>query len=85
MLHRLVKQRKEWRNKNADLKGNIRDHVSIVQLIVMVNLENINAHLIEQGMEPKQRLLDLNRIARNQLGSLLSSGTNVNMSLTPSP
>jgi hypothetical protein len=68
---------KEWRNENADLKGNIRDHASIVQLIVMVNLENINAHFIERGIEPRQRLLELNRIARNQLKSLLNSNTGV--------
>lgn len=44
----------------------------------MVNLENINAHLIEQGREQKQRLLELNRIARSQLESLLSSSTSLN-------
>ncbi|MDI6915759.1 MAG: KilA-N domain-containing protein [Desulfitobacteriaceae bacterium] len=52
------KSAKEWRDENPNLKGNIRDYASIEQLIVMVNLENINAHLIEQGMEQRKRLLD---------------------------
>jgi len=43
----------------------------------MVNLENINAHLIGQGMEPKQRLLELNKIARSQLQSFLSRSSGV--------
>lgn len=69
------KQAKEWRNENPDLKGNIRDYASIEQLIVMVNLENINAHLIEQGMEQRKRLLELNKIARSQLQVLLKNST----------
>ena len=67
------KTAKEWRNENPDLKGNIRDYASIEQLIVMVNLENMNANFIEQGIEQKQRLLELNKIARVQLKSLLDN------------
>ena len=66
---------KEWRDENPDLKGNIRDYASIEQLIVMVNLENINAHLIEQGMEQRKRLLELNKIARSQLQLLLKNSS----------
>ena len=67
------KTAKEWRNENLDLKGNIRDYASIEQLIVMVNLDNMNANFIEQGLEQKQRLLELNKIARVQLKSLLNN------------
>ncbi|MCB2288130.1 KilA-N domain-containing protein [Clostridium algidicarnis] len=64
---------KEWRNKNSNLKGNIRDYATIEQLIVMVNLENMNANFIEQGLDQKQRLVELNKIARGQLKSLLNN------------
>ncbi len=67
------KTAKEWREENPDAKGNIRDFASIEQLIVMVNLENINAHLISQGLEQKQRLIELNQMARRQLQSFLNN------------
>lgn len=67
------KTAKEWRNENPDLKGNIRDYATIEQLIVMVNLENMNANFIEKGLEQKQRLIELNKIARTQLKSLLNN------------
>ena len=67
------KTAKEWRNENSDLKGNIRDYATIEQLIVMVNLENMNANFIEQGLEQKQRLIELNKIARAQLKSLINN------------
>lgn len=69
------KTAKEWREEHPKVKGNIRDYASIEQLIVMVNLENMNAHLINQGVEPKQRLIELNKIARSQLQSLLHQGS----------
>lgn len=64
---------KEWRNENPDTKGNIRDYATIEQLIVLVNLENLNANFIEKGMEQRQRLMELNKIARTQLKSLLNN------------
>ncbi|MFT5875448.1 MAG: hypothetical protein ACI8WT_004441 [Clostridium sp.] len=67
------KTAKEWRNENPNLKGNIRDCATIEQLIVMVNLENMNANFIEQGLKQKQRLIELNNIARVQLKSLLKN------------
>ena len=69
------KTAKEWREENPGQKGNIRDFASIEQLIVLVNLENINAHLINQGLGQKQRLIELNKIARSQLQAFLSSET----------
>ncbi|CAB1253348.1 KilA-N domain protein [Clostridiaceae bacterium BL-3] len=67
------KTAKDWRNENPDLKGNIRDYATIEQLIVMVNLENMNANFIQQGLDQKQRLMELNKIARVQLKSLLNN------------
>ncbi len=62
---------KEWRDKNPDQEGNIRDYSTIEQLVVLSNLESLNAELIKQGMEPKQRLLKLNQIAIDQMKSIL--------------
>jgi len=44
------KTAKVWRDESTDLKGNIRDYATIKQLIVMVNLENMNANMIEKGV-----------------------------------
>ncbi len=66
---------KEWRDNNPDKTGNIRDYSTIEQLIVLVNLESLNAKLIEDGLSQEQRLIDLNKIARTQLKSLLQNET----------
>lgn len=65
---------KEWRDRNKDKKGNIRDFATIEQLIVLSNLESINAEFISKGMKPEDRLVELNRIARTQLTSFLNNG-----------
>ena len=67
------KTAREWRNENQDLKGNIRDYATIEQLIVLVNLENLNANFIKNKMEQRERLMELNKIARIQLESLLNN------------
>ncbi len=67
------KTAKEWRVENPDLKGNIRDYATIEQLIVMVNLENMNANFIQQGLAQHDRLVSLNKIARTQLKSFLDN------------
>lgn len=69
------KTAKEWREQNPELKGNMRDYATIEQLIVLVNLENMNAHLIEQSIDQKDRLVELNKIARSQLKSMISNKT----------
>ena len=50
---------KQWRDKNPDKKGNIRDYASINELICLSNMENINAVLIEDGLNQKERLIKL--------------------------
>lgn len=64
---------KEWRDKNSDKKGNIRDFATLEQLVVLSNLESINALLIGQGLTQKERLIQLNKVAITQMKSLLES------------
>jgi hypothetical protein len=61
---------KQWRDKNNDLKGNIRDYASINELICISNMENINAVLINDGIPQKERLIKLNGIAIQQMSIL---------------
>ena len=58
---------KQWRDKNPDKKGNIRDYAEVSQLICLSNLENLNAYLIERGVSQSERLLELNRAAIRQM------------------
>lgn len=64
---------KQWREQNPDKKGNIRDTASIEQLVVLSNMESINALLIEQGIAQSKRLQQLNRVAITQMKSLIDS------------
>ena len=65
---------KEWRDKNPELQGNIRDYASIEQLVVLSNLESINAMLVHQGLIQSERLMQLNSMAITQLKSLVAIG-----------
>ena len=62
---------KEWRENNTELEGNIRDYANVLYLIVLSNLEVLNANMIEEGISQKERLEKLNVIARKQLDLLL--------------
>lgn len=64
------KRAKEWREENPKLKGNIRDYASLNELLVLANMESYNAILIEKGMEQKERMIELRKLARTQLMSL---------------
>lgn len=64
---------KEWREANSDKKGNVRDHATLEQLVVLSNLESINALLIQQGLPQRERLVELNKVAITQMRSLLQS------------
>jgi len=61
---------KEWRDNNSDLEGNMRDYANILQLVILSNLENLNAEMVKQGIEQKERLQRLNEIAKNQYNIL---------------
>lgn len=64
------KTAKQWRDENKDLKGNMRDYASLNELLVLANMESYNAILIEKGLEQKERMIELRKLARNQLLSL---------------
>ncbi len=64
---------KEWKEKNPNLEGNMRDYANILQLVILVNLENLNAELISQGFSQRSRLEKLNEIAKKQLEILKDS------------
>lgn len=64
---------KQWKEANPDKKGNMRDYASIEQLVVLSNMESINALLIEQGLSQKERLIQLNKVAITQMQSLLKN------------
>ena len=67
---------KEWRDKNPNLSGNIRDYTDILHLVVLVNLENLNADMISEGIPQSKRLEKLNNTARKQL-ELLKNNNNI--------
>jgi hypothetical protein len=70
---------KQWRDDNSTPKGNIRDEATIEQLVVLSNLESINALLIQQGLEQSVRLKELNQIAISQMKSLVQKMNSINI------
>ena len=64
---------KEWRDNNPKQKGNIRDYATLEQLVVLSNMEGINALLIQQGLTQSERLIQLNKVAITQMKSLLET------------
>ena len=58
---------KDWRDENPGNKGNIRDEANVSQLVCLVNLENLNAHLIQQNIPQAERLVLLNQTAIHQM------------------
>jgi len=63
----------EWRGKNPEKDGNMRDHATLEQLVVLSNMESINALLIRQKLSQSERLLQLNNTAIIQMKSLLAA------------
>ena len=64
---------RQWREINLNLEGNIRDHAMIEQLVILSNLESVNAVFIRQGLSQSKRLEQLNTIAITQMKSLLGN------------
>lgn len=64
---------KQWRDTHPDDKGNIRDYATLEQLVVLSNMESINALLIEQGLSQGERLIQLNKVAITQMKSLVEN------------
>ena len=64
---------KEWKIANPTLKGNMRDQASIEQLIVLANLESLNAEYLELQLKRDDRLKRLNEVARKQMGIIIDT------------
>ena len=67
------KTAKEWKDENPNLDGNMRDYANILQLVILINLENLNAEMINQGIEQNKRLERLNEVAKKQYAILQDS------------
>ena len=67
------KTAREWKEQNPEAKGNMRDEATIQQLIVLSNLESMNAELIKQGILQNKRLIALNKMAIEQMTSIVGS------------
>ena len=65
------KTAKQWRDENPEEKGNIRDFANVSQLVCLANLENLNAHFIQEGLSQPERLERLNRTAIQQMRLLV--------------
>ena len=68
------KRAKQWREENPGLKGNMRDYASLNELLVLANMESYNAVLIGKGMNQKERMIELRKLAITQLRSLEKIG-----------
>ncbi len=68
----------QWRQANPDQRGNMRDAATLEQLVVLSNLESINAVFIHRGLPAPQRLAQLNAIAITQMRSLLGQTATLN-------
>lgn len=66
---------REWRDENPSKSGNIRDYTDVTQLVVLANLEMLNADFIRQGLSSSIRVLRLNETAIYQMKSLLNNPT----------
>jgi hypothetical protein len=63
----------QWRSANPDKEGNMRDHATLEQLVVLSNMESINALLIRQALPQSERLIQLNNTAIVQMKSLFGA------------
>ncbi len=67
------KTAKQWRDENPNTEGNIRDAATIEQLLVLANIESLNAEFIRMEVSQKERLLRLNKIAITQIKSITNN------------
>jgi hypothetical protein len=71
---------KEWKLKNKENLLNLRDTATLEQLVVLSNMESINALLIQQGRSTQERILQLNQVAISQMKTLLNTLKNKQLS-----
>jgi KilA-N domain len=67
------KTAKQWRSANPNKKGNIRDFADVSQLVCLSNLENLNAHFVNDGLPQGIRLTKLNQVAIQQMRLLMEN------------
>lgn len=69
---------KEWREKNPKLakEGNMRDYTDLLHLVILNNLQNTNAELIEEKVPQNERLIKLNKMAKRQM-EILKDNKNI--------
>jgi hypothetical protein len=67
------KTAKQWRDDHPDAEGNIRDQANIEQLLVLANIESMNAEFIKMNLLQGERLLKLNQIAISQLKAIVGN------------
>ena len=67
---------KEWKEINPNLKGNIRDYADVLHLVVLSNLEVLNASMIDNNIKQSERLVKLNAAARKEL-NIFSKDKNI--------
>ncbi len=63
----------EWKDANPDKEGNIRDYTDVYRLVVLANLESLNAEYVREGLSQGDRLLKLNEVAIFQMKSLIGN------------
>ena len=73
------KTAKQWRDENPKMLGNIRDYATIEQLLVLANVESMNAEFIRMELPQSERMIKLNQISINQLKSLTNNTTLKNL------
>jgi hypothetical protein len=66
---------KQWRAANPKLEGNMREYATVEQLLVLANIEGMNAEFIHMGLVQGERLKRLNQIAIRQMKALTATGT----------
>ncbi len=67
------KTAKQWRDENPKAEGNIRDQATIEQLLVLANIESMNAEFIKMNLPQSERLIKLNQIAISQLKAIVGN------------
>ena len=76
---------KEWRDAHPEARGNIRDMAGVVELIILANLESMNAEYIKQDIPQAERLQALRNIARYQLKSVTSAPSTKRLEASMNP
>jgi len=64
---------KEWKERNKNKEGNMRDYANVIQLVVLANLESLNSEFIKESIAQGERLVRLNKIAISQMKSLIEN------------